>query len=102
MRALRALKEAPVMVGLIGWLDKRKKHRKPAHRAWSRHILRLRRIIDMRLRHGALPLIQAGVQLVSQPPTPETKPLVDDVAIGRPTNCKSQSANVTKPVNAVN
>ena len=31
MRALRALKKAPVMVGLIGWLDKRKKHRKPAH-----------------------------------------------------------------------
>jgi len=53
MRALRALKVAPVVVGLVGWLDKRKKHWKPAHRAWPRHILRLLRIIDMRLRHGA-------------------------------------------------
>lgn len=51
--ALRAYKGSPVRAGLIGRPDERKKHRKPAHSAWPREILRLLRIIDMRLRHSA-------------------------------------------------
>ena len=48
-----ALKESPVMVGLIRRFDERQQHRKPAHSAGPRHVLRLIAIIDMRLRHGA-------------------------------------------------
>jgi hypothetical protein len=48
------------------------------------------------------PLIQAGAQLVSQPPTACGKTSVGDVGIWRPINRKSQSANIFKTVNAVN
>ena len=55
MAARRAFKGSPVMVGLIGWLDARKKHRHSAHIAGWRQITWLQRIREMRLRHDEAP-----------------------------------------------
>jgi hypothetical protein len=47
----QAFKYSLVIVGFIGWLDARKKHRHSAHSAGWRKITELRRIIEVRLLH---------------------------------------------------
>ena len=93
--ARRAFKGSPVMVDLVGWLDARKKHRHPAQNARSRQITRLRRIIDMRLGHGARSYSQHRRERDwSLSHRRLEQSAVDDVDSGHPTNQTSQSANI--------
>jgi hypothetical protein len=73
----QAFKCSLVIVGLIGWLDARKKHRHSTRSTGWRQITGLRRIIEMTLLHGGgFPLPgQAGALFVSQLPTPGTQTL---------------------------
>ena len=75
MFALRTFKRALIVVRRVGWLDASKPHSRIAFRA-RRQINWLRRIVEMRLFHDSHSryVTQAGVRLVSQPPTPRTEP----------------------------
>jgi hypothetical protein len=50
--ALRASKDSPVMMVLIRRINEEKKHRKPAHCAWSWHFLRFLRIFGIKMGHS--------------------------------------------------
>jgi len=74
MIASRTFKGALIVIRLVGWLDASKPHSLPAFRAW-RFFNQIGRIMEkdcfMTLSHY---LAQAGVRLISQPPTPGTEP----------------------------
>ena len=59
MVASRTFKCALIVIRLVGWLDTSKPHSLTAFRTW-RLVNRLRRIVDTRLLHGALPLRSTG------------------------------------------
>lgn len=75
MVASRTFKGALIVVRPVSWLDASKPHSLTAFEAW-RFFNQLGRIMEIRLLHDALSryLAQAGVRLVSQPPTPGTEP----------------------------